>query len=145
MKKLFVISLLLAALSGCSKIADVPGNTPGVPKEPVLVVRGGAIDHESNEPVRGIMVVLFTNKGQVLVRKDTSYTTSEGLFEVLSPGFANDKSYSLLARDMDGMDNGGEYESSVIDINISESSPSFNNQSNSYIVDGNVFYLSRSK
>lgn len=142
--KAFLLTAVVL-LAGCSAMDPVPerNNAPvNEPDAPSLVARGFVQDQATQEALRGIRIVLSAFDQQTVVRRDTSYTSTEGLFEVVSPQYDVRWQYTLSAFDIDGLDNGGQYQSSVIEIHINENSPSYNPGANSYLVDGNIFYLS---
>ena len=138
---------VLIVAAACSKASHEPnpseGNPPANDVHPSIVVRGGTFDKEANDPLRGIMVVLLAYYDGEYVRKDTTYTSSEGLFEIAAPLREEVIDYTLLAKDKDGEENGGDFETSYINITLSQNSPSFDEVSRGYLLEGNIFYLEK--
>ena len=139
-----LIGFLLAALgcAACSK-EHVPAEDRTDTHEPQLIARGMTLDGMTSLPVRGIQVQLLARADGEVIQKDIAYTTSEGLFEVSLGNVDASLEYLLQAQDVDGLDNGGSFATTEIVINISTNSPSYRPDTRSYVLDGNVFYLSR--
>ena len=135
-----IIAILVPVLGGCSKEAlEDTGAT--------LVVHGRTIDKNSSFPVMGIRVVLNAYKKsdsrtRKTVKSDTTYTRTDGLFEIITSEKSANLQYELIATDVNGRF-GGEYKESVIEISLSTDSPSYDDNTNTYYMDGNIFYLER--
>ena len=108
---------------------------------PTVVVRGCCMDSGSNAPVSRMMIVLFPIVEHPLEYRDTTYTSSDGLFEIAREFTPEYMDFHLMAKDPDGQENGGEYQTAFIDINLNPDSPAFDARTGGYILDGNVFYL----
>ena len=73
----------------------------------------------------------------------TVYSTSDGMFRFQWPNFSDKYIYMLEAEDVDGQENGGEYKSDRIEINLLKGSPSYDKSTSTYKVEGNFFYLEK--
>ena len=68
--------------------------------------------------------------------------SADGLFEIITSEKSANLQYELIATDVNGRF-GGEYKESVIEISLSTDSPSYDDNTNTYYMDGNIFYLER--
>jgi len=141
LSRLFAIIAILAPVFwGCSK--EAPEDTGAT-----LVVHGITLDKVSSFPVMGIRVVLNAyrnsdSRTRKTVKSDTTYTRTDGLFEIITSEKSANLQYELIATDVNGPW-GGDYAESVIEISLSTDSPSYDDITNTYHMEGNVFYLER--
>ena len=138
---LIAISAIIVPLfSGCSKEAlEDTGAT--------VVVHGATLDKKTSFPVMGIRVVLNAyrksdSRTRKPVKSDTTYSLTNGLFEIITSERSANLAYELVATDVDGV-KGGSYSESVIGISLSTDSPSFDANTNTYHMEGNFFFLER--
>lgn len=135
-----IFAIIVPLFSGCSKEAlEDTGAT--------VVVHGATLDKKTSFPVMGIRVVLNAyRKSDSRIRKpvqsDTTYTSTLGLFEIITSEKSANLTYELVATDVDG-EKGGSYSESVIGISLSTDSPSFDANTNTYHMEGNFFFLDR--
>ena len=135
-----IFAIIVPLFSGCSKEAlEDTGAT--------VVVHGATLEKKSAFPVMGIRVVLNAyRKSDSRIRKpvksDTTYSLTNGLFEIITSERSANLAYELVATDVDGV-KGGSYSESVISIFLTTDSPSFDSATNTYHMDKNWFYLER--
>lgn len=119
------------------KIADSPDN--------ILIVRGGVFGTD-DKPVPGIQLVLSSYlKDDILratpVESKKMLSNSDGLFELQWKNFSTRYIYVLVAEDIDGEENDGEFLSDSIEIIPYSNSPSYDAQHHTYTSEGNFFDL----
>jgi len=139
--RLFAIfAICVPVIAGCSKEAlEDSGAT--------VVVHGRTCDKITSSPVMDIRIVLnaYTNadpRTRKILQSDTTYSRTDGLFEIITAEKSANLIYELVAADVDGPLN-GEYNESVIGIILSMNSPSYDSSTNTYDMPGNDFYLER--
>ena len=137
---IYTFFILLMSV-GCStdfterlKIPDSHGNR--------LVVRGAVYDMNSN-PLEGIKLELSSYLKDYEVRKQpmvvkNMYSNPDGSFEF---NFSTRYVYLLVASDIDGKNNGGDFLSDKIEIRPLKNSPSYDSEHHIYISEGNIFTL----
>lgn len=140
----FFTFLTLLMSVGCStdfterlKIPDSHGNR--------LVVRGAVYDMNSN-PLEGIKLELSSYLKDYEVRKQpmvvkNMYSNPDGSFEFNWDNFSTRYVYLLVASDIDGKNNGGDFLSDKIEIRPLKNSPSYDSEHHIYISEGNIFTL----
>lgn len=115
-----------------------------------LLLVGGSVysKEEPDKPIMGIKIVLSSylkydpvNEGPI--ESMIVYSTSDGMFRFQWPNFSDKYIYMLEAEDVDGQENGGEYKSDRIEINLLKDSPSYDKSTSTYKVEGNFFYLEK--
>lgn len=152
MKNLIYIFLFFALLTSCAKSPYGPENSENPfssATSVTLIIRGSTIDADNRQAVRGIRLILETYSASdpayknTLVR-DTVYSGSEGLYEFFLKNRTFDKRFKIISEDVDGQNNGGYYAKGLIEIApISKYSPSYNAEDNTYLLNGNVFFLKK--
>lgn len=110
-----------------------------------LFVRGSTFD-TSSQPIEDIMLVFtaFADEHRThAIKRDTTYSRENGRFSFITPSLGN--IYSITAYDTDGNDNGGLFKSQTIDINLSNTSPSYSTATGYYMLNGNLFFLEKAE
>ncbi len=140
---IYTFFILLMSV-GCStdfterlKIPDSHGNR--------LIVRGAVYDRNFN-PLEGIKLELSSYLKDYEVRKQpmvvkNMYSNSDGSFEFNWDNFSTRYVYLLVASDIDGKNNGGDFLSDKIEIRPLKNSPSYDSEHHVYISEGNIFTL----
>ena len=138
---LAIFAIALPLLSGCSK------ETGDKEEGATVVVHGRTLDKATVAPIMGIRVVLNAystsdSRTRKPVQSDTTYTRTDGLFEIITTENHSSLTYELVATDVEEL-TGGRYSESVIGISLSPDSPSFNPTTNTYHMEGNDFYMEK--
>jgi putative lipoprotein (rSAM/lipoprotein system) len=131
MKNKFLLGLLaLLGFSGCEFLTDDGDGDDGggvLMYGPVRIgfVVKGAVTDAGEKPLEGIRVVLkvhdeFETDDYAKSARDTVYTDEKGGFETTRVP-ENPLLWTLIAEDIDGPENGGEFESRSEDFRINES------------------------
>lgn len=140
---IYTFFILLMSV-GCStdfterlKIPDSHGNR--------LIVRGAVYDKNFN-PLEGIKLELSSYLKDYEVRKQpmvvkNMYSNPDGSFDFNWDNFSTRYVYLLVASDIDGKNNGGDFLSDKIEIRPLKNSPSYDSEHRIYISEGNIFNL----
>lgn len=144
-----IFSLLAAALLlfGCGEKGGRDEQTPIVLN--VVTVNGGVYDRQTGDPVRGVTLVLSSYdeddaEKQSALSSDMTSSLSSGEYSLVKTSPQQTRRWAVSAIDTMADRPGGTYSTLTIDININESSRSYDFYSKSYKVEHVDFYLSRS-
>jgi putative lipoprotein (rSAM/lipoprotein system) len=114
-KLIGAILTFLGLFTGCEQ-SDSGGITPlyGVPSA-TFIVKGNVKDAQASTPIRNIRVVVpyanLTQKG------DTVFTDANGNYEIKMTGYTElNQQVKVIASDVDGISNGGVYQSDTLKI-----------------------------
>lgn len=145
MKRIYLILQFAAvAVSILVASACVEDELP-VTGETGIELNGVVCDSSTEDVIEGIMVLFSAYSSDDSDRTspthtDTCYTNSSGYYEVSTVKLDTDI-YSVSAVDVDGEENGGEYESKTTEIELSENSPSYDEESDAFVLSGIVLFL----
>ena len=85
--------------------------------EASYAIKGVVTNKETSRPIKHIQITAQTNDYEA----DTLYTNNHGIYELKFSGFPLDKPFHLKFEDIDGKENGGEFETQEIDVKFTES------------------------
>ena len=138
---------MLASLWSCSLHDSGPDGDDVMP----LKISGTAFDVSTAEPVKGLKMVFNcfdteTRGFKVPRQTDTVYTNSRGGFafdmDILRAGGEPDFSYVIIASDVDGDENGGSYQQSMMTLEIGWKQPAiFSEEEGAYMLEGLAIYM----
>lgn len=104
--------LALLGFSSCDKIGDEPCEY-GTPNADYKMM--GTVTDEAGNPLKGIQVAKEElDKGNKYPLRDTVYTDASGKFSFSANYFPLDRTVNVTFNDIDGSENGGEFESQTI-------------------------------
>ena len=107
--------------------------------EGTLIVSGIISDKDTATPLKDITVTYkaYSSKGRLLETK-TAYSSGEGIYTVEAQGYTSEINCILTASDAQG-----SYSESQIELNIDWNGPSFNEETNTFVVNNCNFYLKK--
>ncbi|MBE9488576.1 MAG: radical SAM-associated putative lipoprotein [Bacteroidetes bacterium] len=98
--KILLFFLAMLGFTACEETGSCEYGTPNADYK-IL----GAVVNESKEPIKGIEVSVVNNKGI-----EKRVTDDKGNFVIEDPNAFPNEEYKLSLKDIDGKDNGGEFE-----------------------------------
>ena len=131
---ILLVSLLSAVATSCSK-----AEFSMLSGEGTLIVSGIISDQDTATPLKDITVTYkaYSSKGRLLETK-TAYSSGEGIYTVETQGYTSEINCILTASDAQG-----SYSESQIELNIDWNGPSFNEETNTFVVNNCNFYLKK--
>jgi|SRR5574344_430164 putative lipoprotein (rSAM/lipoprotein system) len=117
----FVLGALLAIIGFCN--CDNNSISPeeyGCPSVDLKI--GGIVKSEEGAGINGIRVIFDTNTNSTssyYAPKDTVYTNSKGEYQ-LAKKFTGLIDFKIVYEDVDGVENGGEFDKYIVDLNKTE-------------------------
>lgn len=111
------IILALLAVAGWSTACDEPMAEYGTPTAD-YVIKGTVTDSISKQSLKNIRIVRQTN--DIGLQSDTTYTDLNGYYQFSFSGFPEEHpEFKLITADIDGNQNGGDFETRNVSVLIS--------------------------
>ncbi|MDL2289784.1 radical SAM-associated putative lipoprotein [Paludibacteraceae bacterium OttesenSCG-928-F17] len=117
-KTMIAVLGLIGLASACNPIAEY-----GVPHAD-FEIKGTIIDKENNSAISNIRIIRQTTREDTenYGYPDTTYTNDAGNFSFKFSEFSsNSADFSLTIEDIDGIENGGEFEEKTIEASFTKS------------------------
>lgn len=130
---------LAAVVCSCSEDEVAVAGQSGIE------LSGTVYSSDSGEEIEGILILFSAFSTDdidrtVPIRTDSCYSDSRGNYEINTIKL-DTSIYGLMAADVDGNENGGTYNSVTADIDLSSDSPSYDPDSDTYVLSGLVFLM----
>ena len=107
-----IFSILgFAGVTSCDKISGIGTRSCeyGCPNADYKIM--GTVQDDNGKPIKGIQVVAEQTYSAKTIQRDTLYSDEKGQFSLSKNEFPLDRSLDVIFNDVDGADNGGEFES----------------------------------